>query len=216
MNKNLVSFALTAALTVSATTLHALPLADTIISFTGGSGFGVADESDGRYTGMSGEGIYDPLAVTALDGAVLGLGGAIETPGTIIMRFSAGEIFDGAGPDLRIYDTHFFLDGFRLDISADGSDFTNTFFLAGDLGVFTCSLEFPCVTDVDISGTGLTEISYLKIAAGGNSAQSFPEAFTLDAVEALNFRSLPVSEPGTLALFGIAVAALTVIRRRRS
>ncbi len=194
---------------------YGLPLADSVVSFTGGRGFGVEDNSDGSYTGAWGEGEYDPAAVTALDGAVLGLGGATGIPGTITMHFSTGEVIDGPGADLRFYDTHFFQDGFSLDISADGSGFTHAFFFAGDLGIFNCSLESPCIADVDISGTGLDAISYIRISAAGSSAHEFPEAYTLDAVEALHFRSAAIiTEPGTLALLGLATAALAIIRRR--
>src|SRR5688500_3222124 len=125
-----------AMLPIVAAPVHGLPLADSVIGFTSGAGFGVEDDSNGSYTGVSGEGKYDPAAVTALDGAVLGLGGATGTPGTITMRFSTGEVIDESGPDLRFYDTHFFQDGFSLDISADGSSFTQAFFFPGDLGIF--------------------------------------------------------------------------------
>ena len=222
MNKKLLSLGFAAALCMSASASHALPFADSVISFAGGRGFGVDDESLGTYTGISGEGKFDPLAVTALDGVVLGLGGApdasgvIITPGTITMRFTTGEVIDGAGADLRLYDTFSFADGFSLDISADGSSFSHAFSFAGDLTTFSCSLAEPCITDVDMSGTGLNAISYLRITAAGNSGQGFPEAYTLDAVEALNFRSFPVSEPGTLALFGLAATALAVARRRKT
>ncbi len=216
MNKKSLSLGFAAALCILAPASHALPFADSVISFTPGSDYGVDDESGGAYTGLSGENIFDPLAVTALDGAVLGLGGAVGTPGTLTMRFTTGEVIDGAGADLRLYDTFSFADGFNLDISADGANFVHAFSFAGDLGIFTCSLAKPCITDVDISGTGLGAFSYLRIATAGNSGQGYPAGYTLDAVEALNFRSFPVSEPGTLALFGIATAVLAVARRRKS
>ncbi|MBA4142833.1 MAG: PEP-CTERM sorting domain-containing protein [Nitrosospira sp.] len=80
----------------------------------------------------------------------------------------------------------------------------------------TCSPESPCITDADISGTGLGAISYLRITAAGNSAQGWPEAYTLDAVEALNFRAFQVYEPGTLALLAAAALALALVRHRKS
>jgi hypothetical protein len=205
------SLGLAAALLLSGRALQAMPLADSVVSFTGGSGFGVDGSS---IDGENGEGVYAPAAVTALDGIILSLGGATGTPGTITMRFTSGEIVDGNGADLRLYDTHFFLDGFNLDISPDGTSFTNAFFFPGDVGVFACSPSSPCAADVDISGTGLSAASYLRITAAGSSGQGYPEAYTLDAVEALNFRSFSVSEPGTLALLGIATAGLLGVRRR--
>lgn len=212
MRKNFLSLTLAAGLYASAPALHALPFADTVISFKGGSGFGIDDGI------VDGEGINDLHAVTAaikaLDATIVALGGATGTPGTLTMRFSSGEVLDGTGPDLRFYDTFSFLDGFSLDISADGASFTHAFSLAGDVLNFSCSPASPCVTNVDLSGTGLNEISYLRLTAAGHSGQGFPEAYTLDAVEALNFRSTSIPEPGTLALLGLAAATLTVIRRR--
>jgi hypothetical protein len=215
MNKNYLSLVLAVTLATTASVLHALPFADAVTSFAGGNGFGVEDDSGGTYRGISGEGIYDPLAVTALDGAVLALGGATGTPGTITMHFSTGEVIDGAGSDLRLYDTFSFQDGFNLEISADGVSFANAFSFAGDLANFSCSPTSPCITDVDISGNEISVFNYLRITAAGNSGQGFPEAYTLDAVEALNYRPASVPEPGTLALLGLAASALAFIRRMK-
>jgi hypothetical protein len=216
MKTNSISLGLAAILAFSASTLHALPFADSVISFQAGVDFGVDDESDGTYGGVSGEGVFDPLAVTNLDGAVLGLGGGgTGEPGTIIMRFTAGEVIDGAGADLRFYDTFSFADGFSLDISADGSAFSHVFTFAGDLGKFTCSASSPCATDVDLVGSGFEKASYLRISTAGNSGQGFPAGYTLDAVEALHFQASPVPEPGTFVLFNTGLAMLTVVRRRK-
>ena len=227
MKTNFLSFGLLAVLSLSTSALQALPFADSVISFTPGTDnglidYGVDDESNGAYTGLSGEGVFDPLAVTALDGAVLGLGGAVGTPGAITMRFTTGEVIDGAGADIRLYDTFSFADGFSLDVSANGSSFVHAFSFAGDLLNFSCAfnpinpLASQCATSVDISGTGLSAFSYLRITTGGSSGQGFPAGYTLDAVEALNFRPFAVPEPGTLALFGAAAGALAAARRRKS
>lgn len=220
--KTFFSLGFAIGLWLTAPALHALPFADMVVSFTPGDNdfpdsiYGVEDNSGGIYTGLSGEGVFDALAVTALDGAVLGLGGgATGTLGSITMRFSSGEVLNGAGADLRLYDTFSFRDGFNLEISANGRHFMNAFFSAGDLSYFECSPQQPCTTDVDIADLQLDAFSYLRITAAGNIAQGFPEAYTLDAVEALYYRSTSVPEPGTLALFGLAVAGLAVTRQRK-
>jgi hypothetical protein len=208
------------ALWLPAPALHALPFADTVVSFTPGNSnfpdsiYGVEDDSRGVYTGRSGEGVFDARAVTALDGAVLGLGGSDGTLGSITLHFSGGEVVDGSGPDLRLYDTFSFKDGFDLEISADGAHFMNAFSFAGDFGYYECSLQRPCTADVDIAGLQLDAFSYLRITAAGNIVHGFPEAYTLDAVEALHYRSTSVPEPGTLALFGLAALGLAFVRRR--
>lgn len=214
MSRNFLSLGTAAIFCLWASVSHALPFANSVISFTGGSDFGVDDESEGTYTGASGEGIFDALAITSLDGAILGLGGAVGTPGTITLRFTQGEVIDGAGPDLRLYDTFSFADGFSLDGSLDGSAFSHIFTFAGDLGKFDCSLSSPCMTDVDLSGSGLNALSYMRITTAGSSGQGFPGGYTLDAVEALHFSASPVPEPGTFALFGTGLGVLAAARRR--
>jgi PEP-CTERM motif len=218
MKMNLILLGLSAILSLSASTLHALPFADSVIRFQGGADFGVDDESDGTYSGVSGEGVFDPLAVTNLDGAVLALGGGggTGTPGTLTMRFTGGHVIDGAGDDLRFYDTFSFPDGFSVDASADGSAFSHLFAFNGDLLKFSCSVSSPCITDVDLAGSGFAKVSYLRISTAGNSGQGFPAGYTLDAVEALHFQASPVPEPDTFALFSAGLGILTAVRRRKS
>jgi len=176
---------------------QATPFADTVVSFAGGTGFGVIDQSGGVYTGASGAGTFDPLAVTALDGAALGLGGASGTPGTIVMSFSTGSVTDGTGADVRFYDSFGVAEGFILDISANGFNFFNVGTFPGNFSQ-NCSPGSPCITDVDISPSGLTTAAFFKLTANqASSVGNFPEAYDLDAIEALNFApaEAPIPEP---------------------
>jgi hypothetical protein len=176
---------------------QATPFADTVVSFAGGTGFGVIDQSGGVHTGASGAGTFDPLAVTALDGAALGLGGASGTPGTIVMSFSTGSVTDGTGADVRFYDSFGVAEGFILDISANGINFFNVGIFPGNFSQ-SCSPGSPCITDVDISPSGLTTAAFFKLTANqASSVGNFPEAYDLDAIEALNFApaEAPILEP---------------------
>ena len=64
----LPKIAIVSLLFVTAGNAHATPFADIVDSFFGGSGFGVLEGS-----GVERVGIFDSLAVTALDGTVLAL-----------------------------------------------------------------------------------------------------------------------------------------------
>nr|WP_082708954.1 PEP-CTERM sorting domain-containing protein [Marinobacterium profundum] len=195
--------------------VQAIPIyADTVNSFTGGADFAVVDGSGGNYTGASGYGVFDALAVSELDGAVLALGYDTSSIGEIVMSFSTGSIIDGAGADLRFYDSFGLSEGFMLDISLDGLTFFSVGTFTGDL-ITTCSPGLPCITDVDISGAGISSASFFRITADPLSSVLFhPAGYDLDAVEALNFSAafIPpvqsIPEPGSIALFGLGLAGI--------
>ena len=192
--------------------------ADTVDTFSGGSNFGVVDQSGGTYAGAAGMGVYDPLAVTQLDGTALALGGATGTPGSITMSFSSGFFFDGPGTDLRIIDTVDIKEGFFIEISTDGVTFYGAGSLPGSSGgiSYSCSPATPCVTDVDIFDSGLSSAKYIRLTvAWFASTYGFPEGYDLDAIEAVNFVAASVPEPSDSVLFGIGVMMLPVMLGRR-
>ena len=178
--------------------------------------YGVEDESDGAYPGRFGEGVFDPLAVDEP-------GWSGPRPGRRSWRLPApspcvlpGEksLMGRCGPQaLRYFQLCRWIQPGRQQ---GRCELFTAFSFTGDFRIFTCSPSSPCITDVDLSGSGLDAISYLRISTAGNSGQGFPAGYTLDAVEALNFRSFSVSEPGTLVLFGAAAGALAAVRRRKS
>jgi len=194
----------------------AIPFADTVNSFVGGTGFGVFDNG-GSYVGPSGSGVFDPLAVTALDGGSLGLGGATGVPGVIVMSFSTGAVIDGIGNDIRFYDTFGFSEGLSVEASVDGITFVSLGSFSDDFAR-SCNPGTPCVDELDLLGSGLTFASYFRLTAlQGQCVTNYPECYDLDALEAINFESdvVGVPEPLTLALFGTGLAGLAVVRRRR-
>ncbi|MGD2182966.1 PEP-CTERM sorting domain-containing protein [Lusitaniella coriacea] len=169
---------------------------DRVIDFAPGRGSGIGVTSGSPYRGLNGPGTYDPSVVTALDGVNLGLGGAETQPGSIILGFSDGSsLIDGDGVDLKLYDSFGVSEGFTLEVGNDGSNW----FSAGTFGGYSSStvtqepfLSWKTyVTGVDIASAGLTSAKFIRITAAPFSIPSFPEAYDLDAVEALNYAFIP-------------------------
>jgi len=187
---------------------EAVPFFDTVVSFSPGSGSGIYD-MPGIFPGPTGPGTYDPAAVTAHDGVILALGS--NPYGSIVLTFSSGYVIDGPGDDLKVYDSFGLTEGFSLDVSNDG----NTFFTVGTFDGSTAVTEAysfgpSFVTSVDIAPSGLSSARFIRIIAAPVVVFAFPEAYDLDAVEALNF----VPEPVSLLLVGLGGLALARRRRR--
>jgi len=185
---------------------------DTVVSVSAGAGAGVeCFDPFGIYTGACGAGVFDPLAVTALDGVSYALGGASGINGSIIVGFSAYDVVDGSGADLAVYDSFGLREGFTLEASLDGT----AFILVGSFGAGGFPPCSPtCVTLVDLAGA-VPAARFLRITAlTGGSVLNYPEALDIDTVEALNYRA-GVPDPGSsLLLLGIGLAGLRVGRKR--
>lgn len=168
---------------------------DSVIDFTPGRGSGIGIIKGSSYSGSSGAGTYDPLAVTSLDGASLGLGGAVEQPGSIILGFSDGtSLIDGDGVDLKLYDSFGVSEGFTLELGNDGFNWFNAGTFDGSSAVTQPFLGWRTyITGVDIASAGLTSAKFIRITAAPFSLPFFPEAYDLDAVEALNYTRIPES-----------------------
>jgi PEP-CTERM motif len=192
---------------------NASPLANTVFSFSGGTGFGVIQVTGGACTGPTGPGTFFASAVTALDGCALGLGGASGSPGTIVVGFGGGAVVNGVGDDIRFFDTFGAAEGLTVEASTDGV----TFFSLGTGGTnFSqpCSFAIPCVVGFDLAAAGLTSASIFRLTAQqGGCVSGYPECYDLDAAEALNFS--PVPEPTTLAIVSLGLTGLTITRRRK-
>lgn len=85
---------------------------------------------------------------------------------------------------------------FNIFFSANGSDYTN---------LFSNQIQ---PTDLEYITTGLTDsYQHFAIAASGYGTHS-------SYVEAISYTQVP--EPGTLALFGIALTSLIAVRRKKA
>ena len=201
------------ALLGAANTAQGTIIADNVVSFSGGSGFGVFDASGGSYGGASGAGVFDPLAVIALDGAMLALGGTSAAPGVIVLSFSTGNVVDGTGADIRAYDTIGGSEGIIVEASIDGISFFNLGTNTG-LPSIGCTLAAPCIADFDLSGSGLAMASIFRLTVTDRVIFNFPQAYDLDALEALNFSTVAVPEPATLGLMFIGLIGMGLMMRR--
>jgi len=185
---------------------------DTVVSVSAGAGAGVeCSDPFGIYTGACGAGVFDRLAVTALDGVSYALGGAVAPHGSIVVGFSAYDVVDGTGADLAVYDSFGLREGFTLEASLDGT----AFMLVGSFGAGGFPACSPtCVTLVDLAGT-VPAARFLRITAlAGGSVFLYPEALDIDTVEALNYTAA-VPDPGSsLTLLGLGLVGLGVWRRR--
>ena len=178
---------------------------DTVISFVGGEGYGVeSGESDGTYTGMTGAGTYDAAAVTSLDGVSLALGGTNDNPGHIILRFDDGTVLDGPGADLNVYDSFGLSEGFKIQTSLDGETWSQELHAGNtsgnsSLGATPLPFGVSYVTSVDLAALGVTSAKFVKITAADQVVFNYPQAYDLDAVEAVYFTT--ASSPPTSGSF---------------
>ena len=189
---------------------------DTVNSFSGGSGFGVYDNS-ATYTGPSGAGTFDPSAVTSLDGSALALGGGSGPLGQIVVSFSTGSVIDGVGNDLRIFDTFGLSEGLTVEASADGLAFFAVGMFGGNFSQ-SCSFLTPCASSFDLNGSGLAAASFFRLTAiQSGCVGGFPECYDLDTVEALNFSTsiAAVPEPATWAMMLLGFGGIGYSLRRR-
>ncbi len=187
---------------------------DTVFSFAPGAGSGVINVGGGPWAGPTGSGTFDQAAVTALDGVNLALGGTSANPGRITVGFSTGSVVDGAGADIRIYDSFGGSEGIIVEASNDG---TNFFGMGSSTGLpsVLCSAASPCFADFDLSVAGLLSASIFRLTVTDRVISGFPQAFDLDTLEALNFQAAAVPVPAAVWLFGTALIGLLGIGKRK-
>ena len=187
---------------------------DTVLSFSGGTSSGVFVASGATWGGPSGNGTFDQNAVTALDGVSLALGGTAASPGQITVGFSSGSVIDGAGIDLRTYDTIGLSEGVTVEASADGINFFSIGSEAGDFSV-SCSPTLPCVSGFDLATAGLLSASIFRLTVSGAVVTGFPQAYDFDTLEAVNFSTSAVPVPAAVWLFGTALLGLIGFGKRK-
>lgn len=211
MHSKLLAYLAASFLAVPMAAIAAPIYADTVISYTpGGNGSGVYDLSGGAYTGASGQGVFDPLAVTARDGAIWAMGGVPY--GQIVLSFSGGAVVDGAGADILTWDSFGLWEGLSVEASGDGVSWVSLGTVAGDYNVL-CGWPNSCSSGFDLAGSGLASASFFRLTAADLRVGDFPDSYDLDALQAVNFAA-SVPEPTTLSLIGLSLAGLGFSRRR--
>lgn len=177
-----------------------------------------AGNGSGSYgPGTGGAGVFNLFSITGRDDTGYALGGTTGTPGQVVVSFSGGMVFDGAGIDFITYDNFGLSEGLQVEGSLDGVAYT----LIGNVGAqfaTLCSPGSPCASGFDLAGTGLASAKYFRLTAVQDACVSaFPECYDLDTLEAVNFAGGAVPEPASWAMliagFGIAGGQM---RRRRT
>jgi hypothetical protein len=127
---------------------------------------------------------------------------------TLTLAFTDNTAFDGTGNDLRIRE--YGIDDATANVygSANGSDWTFLVLAVGSGG--PGSGNFTDIF-VDLDGTGLTYVNFLKFIGLDEVGDS--PGFDLDAVEALN-SGAHVPIPGAAWLLGSGLFGLLALRRK--
>jgi hypothetical protein len=161
----------------------------------------------------------------APDDLFTGLGGQ-----WVLYSFTDVRLIDGAGQDLNVYEVDFggpefgFVD---IEVSANGTDFfsISTSILAavdleGDEAHGSAAFRRSFDVGAAVAGLGATEFQYLRVRGTGTGTINTTNAFDLDAVGLVNWKSVDdvggIPEPATWAMmiagFGLVGASA---RRRR-
>lgn len=159
-------------------------------------------------------GFDDSIFTGAPDDVFVGLGGQIVT-----YDFGTARIADGSGQDFNVYEVDIGGAQFGdidVSVSLNGLDFflvDNTIAAMINIDGDEAHSDPAFARSYDISGTGLTEVRFVRIDGIGTQPASFNRLFDLDAIGAINFSDVP--EPSTLALLGMGLLGIGWARRRR-
>jgi hypothetical protein len=111
------------------------------------------------------------------------------------------------------------LSDFQQPFTGSVDDFTGlTYHDAGGNGILDLLASSGGGTWLDISGTGLAKVGYVRFAVADDSNSGTSLNFELDAVSVSHaaMGHLTVPEPATIALVALALVMMPIIRRRRN
>jgi len=126
---------------------------------------------------------------------------SIDIPEILILAFTDNIADDGPGYDLLVYEVG--ADNATADVYASKDNITYTFVQT-----------IKGTTYIDLSGTGLDYVNYLKFVGLDNRGSS--PGYDLDAVEALNSVDPRVPAPGAILLGSLGAGLVGWMRRRRT
>jgi hypothetical protein len=133
--------------------------------------------------------------------------------------FGAVRVQDRAGADLNVYKGDFGAVEFSLvtiEVSLDGI----TYFLANNVGA---AVSIPgdgthsnanFRNGYDFSGSGLSEIRYVRVDGVGSGSAGGTLGFDLDAIAGIQTRLVSAPEPGIALLLGLGLVGLVGVRRK--
>jgi hypothetical protein len=150
------------------------------------------------------------------DDSFIGIGGQVVT-----YDFGADRVTDGVGQDFNVYEVDWGSPEFSsmsVSVSIDGTMFINVdATIKPVVRIFDDSKHGndSYAKSYDLSGSGLSEVRYIRIDGDGTGAAGGTSGFDLDAIGAINYKvATPVPIPAAVWLFGSGLVGLAGIRRK--
>lgn len=161
-------------------------------------------------------GYADSLFTGPPDDDFIGIGGQVVT-----YDFGADRVIDAAGQDFNVYEVDWGGPEFgsmTVSVSIDGTTFINVdASIKPVVRIYDDSKHGndDFAKSYDLSGSGLSEVRYIRIDGDGSGAAGGTNAFDLDAIGAINYRvATPVPIPGAFFLLAGGLLGIGVFKKK--